>query len=197
MRPGEQAQGVPQRTIPPARPPASEGRALARRIIPALIGLIAVVVIVVALLIATGGSSTSTAVRHNAQTASAGHHAVRRAINPATVTVAVLNGTAVDKLAKDVGSRLAAAGYKVPSGSVTNAVSQTHTATIVGYTPGRSADARAVAKSLGLPAARVAPVSSEDLGVVCPATQTASCQADVVVTVGTDLATTSTTTTSP
>lgn len=167
---------------------------LARRLLPVLIGLGAVAVIVVVLLIITRSGTTSTPLAHSAKTSVRARHHVARpiAFNPATVTVAVLNGTAVTNLAHDVGLRLAGSGYK--EGTLATAADQTHTTTIVEYLPGHQLDAREVAAALKLKPSAVQPADPQSLGVACPGTP-AACQADVIVTVGTDLASAAQTTT--
>ena len=68
---------------------------------------------------------------------------------------------------------------------------QTQTSTVVAYLAGHRADARAVAAVLDLKASAVKAVNQQAMGVACPgatATATSSCSADVVVTVGSDLA---------
>lgn len=147
----------------------------------AVIAVIAVVAVIAALLVATSGSGTQS--RHSSTRAT---NAPKRVtpFNPATVTVAVLNGTAVNHLAHETAARLAAKGYR--EGTVATASDQTLTATIVGYLPGHRADALQVARSLGLGPASVQPVSQANDQVACQST--GPCSADVVVTVGADLA---------
>jgi hypothetical protein len=190
------------RPLPPLRGRPAPQASRARRLAPLLIGLAAVVVIVVALLILTGGSST-TATVHKSRAASArARHAKTVAVNPSTVTVAVLNGTSVTNLAHDVASRLGTDGYK--EGTIATAADQTHSTTTVAYLPGHQADARAVAAVLNLKSSAVVPVDQQAMGVACPGSGTSgtsgasgtsgtpasssSCGADVVVTVGSDLA---------
>src|SRR5581483_8483908 len=107
------------------------------------------------------------------------------AIAPASVTVAVLNGTATSGLAHRVALKLSGNGYK--EGTVATATDQTKTATIVSYLPGFRRDALAVASSLKLRQSAVAPVDSPTQSVACPPPN--PCPANVVVTVGADLAT--------
>ena len=185
IRPGaDQGASGPRRPLPPLREPLSREPGLARRIIPGLIGLGAAIVIVVVLLVITSGGTgkPKTTAQHKTK-ATAKHHVTAPAFNPATVTVAVLNGTAVNNLAHAVAAELTAAGYKgVPPAT---AADQTHTTTIVGYTPGNQIAAEHIAKSLKLGASTVQPADAQALGVACPNTTT--CAAQVVVTVGTDL----------
>jgi hypothetical protein len=155
----------------------------------ALIGVLGVVVVVAVLLIVTssgGGSSTKTSTTTAAQRSKAKTHRRTRAtaVNPALVTVALLNGTTTQKLAHTIGSRLVAVGYK--EGATINASDQTQTTTMVGYLPGHLSEARAVAASLKLGSSSVAPVSQSSQALACP--PPAPCTATVIVTVGSDLA---------
>jgi len=177
-------------TIPPRRPIVTGGaireRSRARRVLPFLIGLGAVAVVAVALIVITGSSGT-TLVKHPPKVAGRGRGAKAAVVVPTEVTVAVLNGTAVNNVAHNISAQLSTAGYK--PGAVTNAASQTFTTSVVSYTPGHKAAAAAVAKYLKLPARDVQPANQAALGVVCPpATPPTPCTADVIVTVGADLA---------
>jgi LytR cell envelope-related transcriptional attenuator len=192
----------PVRSAPPARPPArGRGeRPLAGRLVPWLIGLVAVGVAVVALVIVTGG------VNHHhkrkpsqVQAAKSGHHARGGRSKPApfkpgNVTVAVLNGTNINGLAGLVGNELTHLGYQVPSSLVTNAANQTQTTTVVSYLSGFKSDAQHVARALKLKPSAVQPIDQETLQVACPGT--ASCTANVVATIGQDLASLATSTNS-
>ena len=143
------------------------------------------------LLIATsGGSGTKTSNTNAARTTnapSAGHSRAAAAFSPASVTVAVLNGTATNQLAHTVGSKLAAVGYK--EGALRTASNQTQTATVVAYLPGAQNRTAAlhVAAALKLGSASVQPIDQSTQQVACPPPQ--ACTANVVVTVGADLAT--------
>jgi hypothetical protein len=187
--------GTPLSPVSPATRP-SEGLS-ARRLVPLLIALAAAAVIVVALLVITGSGSPSNAVVHHpARTvATRGRQRQGPAVVPANVTVAVLNGTAVTNLAHDVALRIGSAGYK--EGTIATAADQTHAATIVGYLPGHQRDALAVARTLGLRRSSVQPADTQATGVACAggtgstaggASTASSCSADVIVTVGADLA---------
>ena len=193
IRPGQPGLGGGARRPGPQsllddREPPSRGR----RVLAAVVGALLVAGIVVALLAITSGSGNSSkhpgsAARNSNALASRRHRTVGPAVNPADVTVTVLNGTATTGLAHRVGARLGAAGYKL--GNSTNAPDQTHTATIVAYLPGFRRDAAAVAKVLKLPNSAVAVVDPDTKQVACPASP-APCPANVVVTVGADLAST-------
>jgi predicted component of type VI protein secretion system len=91
---------------------------------------------------------------------------------PSTVTVAVFNGTGRPGLAGTVSSKLASDGYA--KSAVANAAAQT--TTTVGYGTGERAAALEVARSLGLPASDVGPMTSTAAG--------AAGGAEVAVTLG-------------
>jgi hypothetical protein len=148
-----------------------------------------VAIVIVLLVVTSGGSSNKSAsTAAPATNAQAGSHrttSATGAIKPASVTVAVLNGTSTAKLAQSVANQLQSAGFK--HGTVGNASDQTQTATVVGYMQGERRAALAVAKSLKLGPASVQPVDQSNKTVACPASST-SCTTQVVVTVGSDLA---------
>jgi hypothetical protein len=155
--------------------------------------LVAGAAVAVLLLVTSGnGTSTSTTSASHPTTGTgagssrAGSAGARPApaFNPAKVTVAVLNGTASPGLAGRTSHRLAAAGYK--PGAVATATDQTETITVVAYLPGYRADAMRVAAALKRPATSVQPIGQAAQAVACP--PPAACTANVVVTVGSDLA---------
>jgi hypothetical protein len=183
-------------------PPALDGprrRSLSGRVLPLLIGGVAVVAIVVGLIVIinTGGSTTGN-ISHTAgnQTGAdvSGKHHAPPPFKPSKFIVAVLNGTAVSGLAGDVGTKLAGEGYK--KGNTTNAASQTETSTFVYYRTGASAKvnkvaAEHVAKALKLKPSRVRPArqpSIQSCSVSASGTPLKSCDADVIVSVGSDRA---------
>jgi hypothetical protein len=163
-----------------------ERRGVGNRWLPALIGVLLLGAIVAVLLIVTsgGGSSTHTAATKstNAPTAAG----TKSAFQPASVTVAVLNGTNVSQLAHRVEQKLTRDGYK--GGTAATAADQTHTTTVVGYVPGHQRDAAHVASSLGVATSAVQPVDQSARAVACP--PPAPCGATVIVTVGSDLSST-------
>ncbi len=169
---------------PPAQPEA--GRSWVGRVVAVFLGALVIAGIVVALLIVTSNNGTTSATSSaHATNASAAHRARRSpTFRPSSVTVAVLNGTGVAGLARRVATRLGTGGYK--QGTVANASDQTNTATSVAYLPGHRADAVRVASSLKLGSGAVQPVDASTQQIACPPGMT--CAADVVVTVGTDLA---------
>jgi hypothetical protein len=113
-------------------------------------------------------------------------HAGGAAFKPSAVTVAVLNGTAVNHLAHRVAAKLAARGYKM--GTIATAANQTETTTVVAFLTGRDdrTDALHVARALGLKRSALVPIDPSTLQVACPTSS--ACAANVVVTVGSDMA---------
>ncbi len=192
IRPGGAAAAAGRRPAPPLRSQPGPSHSRMGRVIVGLLVLVAVGVVVGGLLILTsGGSSNKKAATQSTPTSNspaAPRHKRKAqtklaAFNPASVTVAVLNGTATNQLAHRVALTLDAAGYK--QGPVTTAADQTHTATVVAYMPGHQRDATKVAASLSRGPASVQPIDASTQAVVCP-TGT-PCTATVVVTVGSDL----------
>jgi hypothetical protein len=104
---------------------------------------------------------------------------------PSHVTVAVLNGTATNQLAHHVADRLAQIGYQ--KGVIATASNQTVNSTVVAFLPGspNKSDAMHVAKALHLSRTAVQPINQAAQSVACP--PPATCTANVVVTVGSDL----------
>ena len=97
------------------------------------------------------------------------------AVDPAQVTVAVLNGTTVEGLARTIGDEIQAAGFQL--GNVTNAADQGERAESAAlYAPDHKADARAVARKLKI--SQIEPIDAES--------QTLAGDATVVVIVGLD-----------
>jgi hypothetical protein len=189
---------------PPGRRPGGSGlesfdeppRSVGRTVLYGIGGLIVVVGIVVGLLALTGGSSgtprTAPARTTNAPTSTRrGHHKGTAAVDPANVTVAVLNGTATYHLANDISQRLTVVHFK--HGYIGNAADQTHSTTTVQYLPGNAnrLAALAVAQKLGVPAAAVTPIDASTQSLACPSTATCP-PTGVVVTVGADLSGTAT-----
>jgi hypothetical protein len=185
IRPG--APSPPRRPSAPPRGPAP-GRGGSRRRVGLLIGALVAVAAVVALVVATQtGSGTPSRSASSSTTnapGSAQHHAAAP-FKPSSVTVAVLNGTATNELAHRVAAKLSAVGYK--QGTVATASNQTVTSTAVSYLPGSRNAALHVAAALKLGPASVQPIDSNTRPVACP--PPSACTANVVVTVGQDLAT--------
>jgi hypothetical protein len=196
MRIGPAGGGGPGAGSPPGgRRRDYGGSSRVRRIVLPLIGLALVAAVVVVLLSVTGGASTKSNTTASRQQHKAGVR--RRArpapFNPAAVTVAVLNGTSTYHLALAIANELAGRGYT--EGTTANAFPQTQTTTVVGYLPGDRTDAEQVAKALNLSptAVQAAAQSAVQSCAAGPTpsgstTQSTSCQANVIVTVGSDLA---------
>jgi len=186
----------------PAAAPARQRRRPGQRRVRSRLGrapfvlavVLAVVVVVGVLVVLTnsGGPTTHNTPAQGAApstgaTSSARARKAKAAatVAPASVTVAVLNGTLTNNVAHDISTKLQAAGYR--QGTIATATDQTHTSTIVGYLPNDKRDALAVAKSLKLAPASVQVVDPNNRSVACNGSAT-TCPAQVVVTVGTDLA---------
>ncbi|MDA0137133.1 LytR C-terminal domain-containing protein, partial [Solirubrobacter deserti] len=69
-------------------------------------------------------------------------------VEPADVTVAVLNGTTVPGLAAALSGELAAAGFT--EGGIDTFSDQQRTTSVVQYAPGHRAEAEAVGRTLGI-----------------------------------------------
>jgi hypothetical protein len=180
----------PPRTMMAVRPGqlrSGVGRAFV--ILAALLGVGAVVAgVLVIKNINSSSSKTNSASASSAAartTAASRRNAPAAAVNPRTVTVAVLNGTNTNGLAGKVSGRLDTAGYQ--KGYVGNFTpNQTQSSTLVQYMPGDKRDASAVATSLKLPPKSVEPLDSATQQIACPPSQ-GPCKSAVVVTVGSDL----------
>jgi hypothetical protein len=145
--------------------------------------------VVLLILTASGGGSSSrssSTPSATTNTATTNHRARRATVAPSSVTVAVLNGTSTQGLAARIGGKLTGAGYK--QGTVATATDQTRTTTQVAFLPGYRTDAARVASTLKLPSGSVQPIDPGTRAVACP--PPAACTTNVVVTVGSDLATT-------
>ena len=173
-----------RRPFAPLTPPSRE-RSSAGRVVAALIGIVVLVGAVAVLLVATSSSGTQNrpASTPTTNTPSSNHRA-GASFNPAKVTVSVLNGTAVNQLAARVLQRLTSDGYR--PGTKADAPDQTMTSTTVAYLSGFRTAAMHVAASLRLPASSVKPIDQSTLNVACQGNST--CAANVVVTVGANLA---------
>jgi hypothetical protein len=145
------------------------------------LGVLLLAAVIAVLLVVTSGGGNS---HHAAATRSTNAPAARTGFTPASVTVAVLNGTDVSQLAHRVEQKLTRSGYK--GGAVATAADQTHRTTVVAYLPGYQSNATHVASSLGLPTSAVQPVDQSARAIACP--PPSACGASVVVTVGSDLA---------
>jgi hypothetical protein len=174
------------RQLPPLGPPATGRGSVGRRIAVGLAGLVLLGAVAVALVVLTRNTS-STKTPQQPRTTNAPVPSRPAAFTPAAVTVAVLNGTATNQLAHRVATKLASSGYK--DGRVATAANQTETSTVVAYLPGtrNRTDAMHVATALKLKPAAVQPIDQGTQQVACP--PPGACTANVVVTVGQDLAT--------
>ena len=179
---------TPERRPPaPARepligPPAERRRSSGGLRFGLLVGILLVIGAVAAVIIVTSGTGSQSA----AQSPSSNSPGAGGGFDPAHVTVAVLNGTATNQLAHKVAAHLAALGYQ--EGRIATASDQAVTATTVAYLAG-AGDRNAalhVAKALNLNRSSVVPINQDAEAVACP--PPGSCTANVVVTVGADLA---------
>jgi hypothetical protein len=125
---------------------------------------------------AAGGSGGSSG---SEQTGDDGQEQKQKpAIDPANVTVAVLNGTTVPNLAKSVGEKVTGKGFQL--GTVANTADQTQqrAESVVLYSPGHRDEAKAVSRRLAI--AQRQPID--------PASQGLAGDATVVIIAGADLA---------
>jgi hypothetical protein len=194
------AQGRPRASQGrPADPPRTlmsigpgETRSGVRRVFVVLAAVLGVVAVVAGVLIikninnsSSTGKSGSAASAAAARNAAASRRTRAAAVNPATVTVAVLNGTSTNLLASKVSQKLVGDGFKKgPVGNFT--AGQTQSSTLVQYMRGEKRDASAVATALKLRPASVQPIDQATQQIACPPAQ-GPCQSAVVVTVGSDL----------
>ena len=146
-----------------------------------LVGVLILIGAAAAVVIITSGTGSTPASQPKASNAPG---PVVPAFDPSHVTVAVLNGTAINQLAHHVAERLAHQGYQ--KGVIATAANQTVNATVVGYVGSSNrVDAEHVAKALQLKRTAVAPANQAAKSVACPPPN--PCTANVVVTVGSDL----------
>ena len=185
LRPGGAAD-TGRRTAPPVRGHTGGRSRLRSGLI--LAGAAVAIAAVVAVLLVVTSNSGNQKTKSDTPTTNAPSGAHRHKgppFKPSTVTVTVLNGTATSGAAAKISGQLGGAGYT--EGLTTNANNQLHTTSTVGYMPGNREAALHVAKALGLNKTTVGPVDASAKSIACPPS-TASCTADVVVTVGADLA---------
>ena len=188
IRPGGGGQIGPRPDRPSeAGAQSRPARQVRRGLVALLVGLL-VVGVVVALVAVTsggGGGGSQAAGRTPTRNRQAARHSTRSiAVNPRSIRIAVLNGTATAGLAHRIAAKLGGGGYSVAA--TTNAADQTLTTTVVAYTPGQRDAAMAVARSLGLSSAAVQPIDQSTKAIACP--PPSACTTTVVVTAGTDLA---------
>ena len=156
------------------------------------IGFAAIVVIIVGLVVITrSGNSTPTSGVNHTGTPGSGSgkaSAKKQVFSPASVTVAVLNGTAVNGLAADIGAALSGDGYR--KGNITNAATQTQLSTVVYYMPKYKSAAEHVAKALRISTTDIAPANPAVIQscATTPSATTTSCSGDLIVSAGQNLA---------
>jgi hypothetical protein len=186
---------VPRRTVPLMQPSEPQhprrGRGLRTGVI-TVVAVVVVVAVVLVLLKATGGGlgSGKSSAGKNAATTTAQKAAVTKpvAFDPAKIRVAVLNGTSVAGLAKDISSYLSQRGYG--QANVTNAAIQTQQDTIISYIKGEKSAAEHVAKVLKISPTLVQLATASVLESCATSPTSASanvtCRGEVIVTVGAD-----------
>lgn len=121
-----------------------------------------------------GGEPTAER-RPSAATGNGEKPAGAAAINPAKVTVSVLNGTTVGGLAAKLGDKLEAQGFRL--GNVTNSSDQQRAESVVLFSPGAEREAADVGRRLKIPQREA----------IDPESQTLAGDATVVVVAGADL----------
>lgn len=160
------------------------GSPVGRAVLVGLAGLIIAGGVAVAVVLSRSGSGPKAT--HRSPLAGAGRSSGRQgaaggsAVNPATVTVAVLNGTTTNRLAERVANRLVADGFR--KGLIGNTAAPNQTSTVVSYMDNDKAAALAVARALRLGSSTVAPVDNTTRVIAC--SNSTTCTANVVVTVG-------------
>jgi LytR cell envelope-related transcriptional attenuator len=183
---GQSRPGGPPRTMmatSPGEPRSGVGWVV--MVLAALLLVGAVVAGVIVIKNINHGSSASKSAAAEARSLATRRAARVAAVNPATVTVAVLNGTNTSGLARTVSQKLGAGGYR--KGYVGNfTANQTQSSTVVQYMRGDKQDAAAVAAALKLRPTAVAPIDQATQQIACP-TSAGPCTSAVVVTVGSDL----------
>ena len=97
---------------------------------------------------AAGGSSGSSG--SDPQASDGGGQTQKPAIDPANVTVAVLNGTTVPNLAKSVGEKVTAKGFQLGTVANTADQAQQRAESVVLYSPGHRDEAKAVSRRLAI-----------------------------------------------
>jgi len=95
-----------------------------------------------------GGDTPSAASGSKDKSGSGKSNGKGAAIDPGSVTVAVLNGTTVPGLAATLSDQVSAAGFKV--GTITNFSDQQLAESVVQYAPGHQAEAKAVSRRTGI-----------------------------------------------
>jgi hypothetical protein len=114
--------------------------------------IVGVLVLVLAVSVLKGGGSTPTATSSSSSEASVtGSHKASSAAasKPSETAVVVLNGTGTPNLAHHLAADLQQGGYTLAAASA-GVPPGTHATTVVQYTHGHRADAKAVAKALNV-----------------------------------------------
>jgi hypothetical protein len=81
----------------------------------------------------------------------------RTPLDPASINVAVLNGTSVAGLARTEGDKVERAGFQL--GNVDNAIDKQRAESVVLFAPGRNREARLVSRKLGI--SQIEPADAE------------------------------------
>lgn len=154
----EWAGRAPERSDPdvvtrPRRFPPRYGRIGIRPVAIALVGLL---VFGVAAARLTGDDGESSGTPQASDRRAKTPKRTGAALKPATVTVAVLNGTTVPSLAAALRDHIAADGFR--KGTINNFSDQQLAESVVQYAPGQQAAAKAVGRSIGI--SRHEPVDS-------------------------------------
>lgn len=147
----------------------------------AIIAVLVAVGLVIAL--GKGGSSPTGATQSSSTIGSGPTHAPSgspKASDPATLAVAVLNGTEINRLAHHLAARLQQSGYGRAKPR-TDQPSGIYPRTVIKYTSGHAADAYSIAHVLG--------ISTSDVKPIDAGTQSLIGGASVVVIAGVDEAT--------
>jgi hypothetical protein len=118
--------------------------------------LVLVAIFVVCVLIAAGVVYAVTSGGDEGAQGSNSHADTAKAIKPAEIEVAVLNGTAVAGLAATYGEKIEGKGFE--TGPVTNS-SETFEKSVVMFKPGHEPEAKMVAKRISIP--KLEPMSGE------------------------------------
>jgi hypothetical protein len=126
---------------------------------------------------ASPGSNSSAAPSDNGDSGDGEPKKKRAAVAPGDVTVAVLNGTTVPGLAKQVSDRVAAQGFQVGTVANTADQEQQRAESVVLFAPGHRNEARVVSRRLSINQRQ--PIDSGSQGLAGDAT--------VVIIAGADL----------
>ncbi len=126
------------------------------------VAIVGVLVIVLAISVLKGGGSTpkTSSAPPVSETPTTSSHTTASAVasNPSETAVVVLNGTGTPELAHHLAADLQQGGYTLAAASTGVPPGGTHATTVVQYTHGHRADAKAVAKALNV--TQVQPIES-------------------------------------